>query len=126
MREGRIRSHAFTDRQSWACFSPPPVALGLFDVGVNSISLWPQKVPLRQGSCWGQFPLSGVTNEVLIQIWNRRLCWLLSPGLGVGGGGRAEQLAPTPEGPGLAERPSGESGLGPMKLESRLARLPAM
>ena len=74
----------------------------------------------------GHFPLSGVTNEVLIQIWNRGLCWLLSPGLGVGGEGRAKQLVPTPEGPGFAERPRVGSGLGPMLLESSLARLPAV
>ena len=53
-------------------------------------------------------------------------CWLLSPGLGMGGGGRVKQLVPTPERPGLAERRRVRRELGPMKLESWLARLPAV
>lgn len=75
------------------------------------------------------FPLSGVTNGVLIWIWNRSLLlgaesWTW--GGRWGGEGRITQLVPVPEGPGIAERPRVGSGRGPTKLESWLVRLLAV
>lgn len=53
----------------------------------------------------GHFPLSAMTEAILIQIWDRGLLLdAKSLGLGVESGERAKQLVPTPEGPGIVER----------------------
>ena len=51
-----VRNHGLADNQSWACLFSPPVAVGFFDVDVNSFVIILQKVPLRQDGCWGAFP----------------------------------------------------------------------
>lgn len=64
----------------------------------------------------GHFPLSGMTDAMLIQIWNRGLLLdAKSLGLGVGGGERAKHLVFTPEGPGIVERLRVGVSLGSIK-----------